>query len=385
MTSESKLIDHLIRLIRSAVDADYIELAVGEDMVVYGSNGDRPTPDSLIREEHQSWLPRTGPADELTDRTDLVGSVAVYPITGPSAEQGTILAFSHTPQRFNERTLEELQIAVVLVERHLDQVVERIRLDQISDVLRQNQNDLHATQAKLELSNNELEQFAYIAAHELVAPLRSVAVYAEVLDMNSGDLDEAQLQSCAREIRDGVALMDRQVRNLLELSSTQQQASDPVPVDLSHVAEAAVESLREDIEQTNATINLAPLPTVRGRRVLLQSVFVNLISNALKYRNPSESLSITIDYSTTQDTHRVRVVDNGPGIDPEDRERIFRLFERASTTAAGSGIGLGLSRRVIEAFGGTLSYEAPETNGSCFVMTFPVIDNQDADDCARAS
>ena len=179
--------------------------------------------------------------------------------------------------------------------------------------------------------------------------------------------------------------MDRQVRNLLELSSTQQQASDPVPVDLSHVAEAAVESLREDIEQTNATINLAPLPTVRGRRVLLQSVFVNLISNALKYRNPSESLSITIDHTTTQDTHRVHVVDNGPGIDPEDRERIFRLFERASTTAAGSGIGLGLSRRVIEAFGGTLSYEAPGTNGSCFVITFPVIDNQDADDCARTS
>ena len=373
MTSEAKLIDRLIRLMGSAIGADFIEIAVGEDMVVYGASGDRPTPDSLIREEHRFWLPRTGPADELTQRPDLVGSVVVYPITGPSAEQGTILAFSHTPERFDEETLEELQNAVVVVERHLDQVVERIRLDQITDVLRQNQDDLHAAQAQLELSNNELEQFAYIAAHELVAPLRSVAVYAEVLDMGSGELDETQLQSCAREIRDGVALMDRQVRNLLELSSTQQQAADPVPVDLSQVVEAAVDSLRVDIEETNASINIAPLPTVRGRWILLQSVFVNLISNSLKYRNPSKQLDIKVESTTTADTHRVYVIDNGPGIDPEDRERIFRLFERASTTTAGSGIGLGLSRRVIEAFGGTLSYEVSETNGSCFVMTFPAI------------
>ena len=251
--------------------------------------------------------------------------------------------------------------------------------------MRQNQDDLHATQAKLELSNSELEQFAYIAAHELVAPLRSVAVYAEVLDMSSGDLDDAQLQSCAREIRDGVALMDRQVQHLLELSSTQEQAADPVPVNLSEVVDAAVESLRDHIDEVGATIEVQQLPTVRGRWVLLQSVFVNLVSNALKYRDQSQPLTIAIESETTSDGHSIRVIDNGPGIDQEDRERIFRLFERASTTAPGSGIGLGLSRRIIEAFAGTLTYQDSDAGGACFVLTFPIAPYEEADGRVRAS
>ncbi len=375
---EAKLFDHLIRLIRAAVDADYVELAVGDDTVTQGAIGDAPTTEPLTREEHRSWFPRFGPANQLTQHDELVGSVVVYPVTGPSAEQGTLLAFSRTPDHFDDETLQELESAVVLVERHLDQVVEQIRLDQITEVLRRNQDDLQATQAKLELSNNELEQFAYIAAHELVAPLRSVAVYAEVLDMNSEELSDAQLQSCTREIRDGVALMDRQVRNLLELSSTQQQAADPVPVDLTPVVEDAVESLRTDIAQAGATVRIrTSLPTVRGGWVLIQSVFVNLISNALKFRDQSRQLEIVIDSETIDHVHRVNVTDNGPGINPEDHDRIFRLFERASTSAAGSGIGLGLSRRILEAFGGHLTYEESESGGSRFILSFPTIECQD--------
>ena len=224
-TEETELIDRLVRLVRRAIDAEYVEVAISGEVLAQSSIAESPLGESLIRDEHLSWMPRFGPADELTLRPELSGSVVVVPITGPSAEQGALLAYSAVEGEFDEQTLDRLKDGVVLVECYLDQFVERIRLDQVTDVLRQNQDDLHATQAKLELSNSELEQFAYIAAHELVAPLRSVAVYAEVLDMSSGDLDDAQLQSCAREIRDGVALMDRQVQHLLELSSTQEQLS----------------------------------------------------------------------------------------------------------------------------------------------------------------
>ena len=384
-TEETELIDRLVRLVRRAIDAEYVEVAISGEVLAQSSIAESPLGESLIRDEHLSWMPRFGPADELTLRPELSGSVVVVPITGPSAEQGALLAYSAVEGEFDEQTLDRLKDGVVLVECYLDQFVERIRLDQVTDVLRQNQDDLHATQAKLELSNNELEQFAYIAAHELVAPLRSVAVYAEVLDMSSGDLDDAQLQSCAREIRDGVALMDRQVQHLLELSSTQEQAADPVPVNLSEVVDAAVESLRDHIDEVGATIEVQQLPTVRGRWVLLQSVFVNLVSNALKYRDQSQPLTIAIESDTTGDGHSIRVIDNGPGIDQEDRERIFRLFERASTTAPGSGIGLGLSRRIIEAFAGTLTYQDSDAGGACFVLTFPIAPYEEAEGRARAS
>ena len=374
---DNELIDRLVRLIRRAIDADHIELAI-DDVVI--QSGQLEGGDVLVREEHLSWLPCFGPAEKLAPGAGLSGDIATYPITGPSAEPGVLLAFSKTSGRFTEETLNELDNAIVLVQSHLDQAVERLRLDQITDALRQNQDDLHTTQAQLELSNNELEQFAYIAAHELVAPLRTVAVYAEVLDMNAKDLDELQLRSATREIREGVAMMDRQVRQLLELSSTQEQAAEPVPVDLASIADAAIERLREDLTHAGAEVTVRILPVVHGRTVLLQSVFVNLISNAVKYRDPSTPVKILIESTTDEGTHRVTVTDNGPGIEAQDQERIFRLFERASTAAPGSGIGLGLSRRIIEAFGGTLGYESPDGGGSRFILTFPSLDAEHAMD-----
>ena len=370
--AEKQLIEHMVRLVRRAVPSDYVEIFVGDEVIsLTASNGHSPTGSSLIVERHLEAGPQSGAARDLSDAVNLEGSIAIHPITGPSAERGSLLVYWADPDLDGEDTVEVLSSAVALVEGHLDQVVERVRLDQLSDVLRRKQEELRAAQAQLQLSNNELEQFAYIAAHELLAPLRSVAVYAEVLGMNPGDLEATQLQRCAHEIRSGVASMDGQIRQLLELSSTQNQATDPEPVDLNVVANNACESLGEEINKANATVEIDHLPTVGGSPVLLQSVFVNLISNAVKFRSTTWPLTVVIRADEIDGESRVQVIDNGPGVDSEDQVRIFGLFERASTSTSGSGIGLGLSRRILEAFGGTLTYSGPEEGGSCFTLTFP--------------
>ena len=374
MTAEKmQLLDHLVHLTRLATAADYVELVVGEEFVVYISDGVAPVSHHLVDEATLLWGPTSGPASRLGD---VGGSFALHPITGAAAEPGSLIAYSSDLDKLDDGTLVELKSAVALIERHLDQAVERIRLDQISDVLRTNHTELQAAQARLEMSNTELEQFAYIAAHELLAPLRSVAVYAEVLEMNTGNLDQAQLHSCAREIREGVALMDRQMRNLLELSSTQQKAAAYGPVDLNETVQRAMESVHDLLYEADATVEVGELPVVAGQTILLQSVFVNLISNAVKYRHPNQAIHIAIDAQKTTRGSSIHVADNGPGVAPEHQERIFGLFERASTTATGSGIGLGLSRRILEAFGGEISYEMSEAGGSCFTLLFPTLETR---------
>jgi len=369
-----QLIEHLVRLARLAAAAEYAELVVGGDLAIRMADGTPPRDQPLLDAAMAVSRPTAGVTNSSAVISEVNGSFALHPITGPSAEPGSLLVFSTQQDALDTHTLDRLTSAVTLIESHLDQAVERIRLDHLSEVLRSNQTQLQDAQARLQMSNDELEQFAYIAAHELLAPLRSVAVYAEVLEMNTGNLEQAQLHSCVREIREGVTLMDRQMRNLLELSSTQKKAAELVEVDLNVCVQKAVDSLRELLGEAEVTIGIDELPTVAGQPVLLQSVFVNLIANSVKYRDPKQTLQITVAADRPDGDHRVRVIDNGPGIEPDDRDRIFRLFERASTSTAGSGIGLGLSRRIVEAFGGTISYESADSGGSCFALHFPAGD-----------
>ena len=372
MSTESlKILDHIVRLARHSTGADYVELSVGENPDIEVTDGgplihrlDRAAINQAFH--HAAVGPTNG--NPLFPGFD-DGSFAIHPVTGPSAEAGWLLVLSTKPHTLSSDTFESLSSAVRLAERCLDETVERIRLDQISDVLRINQTELRDAQARLELSNSELEQFAYIAAHELLSPLRNVVVYADLLQ--TSDLDQAQIQNCAKEIRRSVSLMDQQLHYLLELSSTQREAADPQPVDVTQVAQGAIDNLKDALEESNTKVNLAELSVVGGREVLLQSVFVNLISNAIKYRDPNHDLVISIEGEQDASGSRVFVSDTGPGIDEQHRDRIFQLFERASTSTPGSGIGLGLSRRIVEAFGGSISYEERDSGGSRFVLAFP--------------
>ncbi len=368
-------LEHLVRLACFSVNADRAEFIMGDEprLRVAASVGDNQSPIHVP----QSFFsgPKCGSTADFDTLRDVdFGSIVSIPVTGPSAESGWLVAVHSEPNGLSPNAPAILQSTVALIESQLDRSVERTRLDQLSEVLRTNQSALQLAQTRLEMSNTELEQFAYIAAHELLSPLRSVVVYAELLQTNLGTLDASQMLACANEIRKGVSLMDQQLRHLLELSRTQQDAADPEPVDLGVIVRDALKALQRVVDDAGATVHVGELPIVSGRPVLLQSVFSNLIANAVKYHAPDRDPVIKIVAEQDESGILIHVEDNGQGIVPENRERVFALFERASSDTPGSGIGLGLSRRIVEAFGGTIAYTEAEQGGSIFTIRFPQID-----------
>lgn len=366
------MLRHLVELACSATGADTAEL------VILGDPEFRLHAGTGNVGGHPSWADSVQIGDTDTAHiegaaTEAHGLIAV-PITGPSAESGWLAVANNSKVDLAASSVESLGRVATLIEERLDRTVERIRLDQLGSVLRANQEELKVARDQLAATNTDLEQFAYIAAHELVSPLRSVAIYAEVLErlIPQDDSDTAdQARRCADAIRSGVTTMNQQVQYLLEFSRTQGTASSTEPVDVGDVVHSALDTLADSLEEANAVITVEEMPTVIAREVPLQSVFANLIKNAVTYRHPDRQLKLTISSETEDGNCRISIADNGVGIDAEDRSRVFQLFERASTDAPGTGIGLALSRRIVEAYGGEIGIEEDSPVGSTFWLELP--------------
>jgi signal transduction histidine kinase len=379
VTVKSEVLMKLLELARRSTGASVAELVAPDDLAQPLFCSDQP--DLEVMNDDCSSL---GLSLHVADATDdarclgWVGSFAALPVTGPSGGGGWLAVASADPEGLAADALWSLERIAELVEDHLDRAFEQERLDQLGEVLVSSQAHLQRVRNRLEASNDELEQFAYIAAHELVAPLRAVAVYAEVLERYVDDkatVSADQARACASEIRSGVGLMSQQVQYLMELSRTQTDAAQPEPVDLAGVVLEAVDNLAEPIAEVDAKIEVRALPVVAGRAVPLQSVFSNLISNALRYREPERTLVVTIDSEDLPEGPLVRVTDNGIGVDNDECRRIFQLFERSpdATHVPGSGIGLSLSRRIVEAFGASIGVDKADPVGSVFWIQFPPV------------
>jgi len=313
--------------------------------------------------------------DEPTVHLVNGSAVTASPVVGSAAEAGWVGVLHKHPDDIDPRTAELVTKIARLLEECLDRAAEQVRLDELSDLLRSNQEHLHVTRDELSMSNQELEQFAYIAAHELVAPLRAVAVYAEVLESVTviSDADSASgAQDCVNQIRAGVQQMTKQVQSLLNLSTNQLDAAAVTPIDVGHVVQAALDTVALSLDEVDAIVHIAePLPTVVATSIPLQSVFANLFSNAVRYRAPDRQLEIRVSSTVDDQGVRIEVSDNGSGVSEIDHARIFQMFERASTVGAGSGIGLALSRKILAQFGATIGVDAGESAGSVFWLRFP--------------
>lgn len=229
---------------------------------------------------------------------------------------------------------------------------------------------LEAHAAELERSNKELEQFAYVASHDLQQPLRMVASYTALLEKRyKGQLDE-RADKYIHYAVDGALRMKRLLNDLLELSRVGRKGAPFDEVDLAAVVADSRQLLHPTAEE--AAFEISELPTVQGDHTQLVRVFQNVIGNALKYRG-EEPPRIRIHAEKQAGMWCVQIQDNGIGFEPEHAERIFDMFRRlhGPDEYEGTGIGLAIVAKIIERHGGRAWAESRSGNGTTVSFTLP--------------
>ncbi|WP_137288583.1 ATP-binding protein [Natronorubrum halophilum] len=225
---------------------------------------------------------------------------------------------------------------------------------------------------KLEASNERLEQFAYAASHDLQEPLRMVSSYLQLIERRYADALDSDGEEFLEFAIDGADRMREMIEGLLEYSRVETQGEPFEPVDLDRVLEDVLETLRLQVEETDAEVTTDELPRVEGDAGQLRQVLQNLLSNAITYSG-DDPPRIHVGAERRGNRWSVSVRDEGIGIDPEDQERVFEVFQRlhSRTEYRGTGIGLALCRRVVERHGGEIWVDAEPGKGATFSFTLP--------------
>jgi signal transduction histidine kinase len=227
---------------------------------------------------------------------------------------------------------------------------------------------------ELRRSNTDLEQFAYVASHDLQEPLRKIASFCQALQTRyHGQLDDRADQYIDFAV-DGAKRMQTLINDLLAFSRVGRGGREHELVDLNDVVASVRSALADTLQRTAANVIVGELPTVRGDRVQLASLFQNLITNAVKFSD-AEPPVVHITAVRRGEQWQLSCSDNGIGIDPEYAERIFLIFQRLHSRDAyeGSGIGLALCRKIVEYHGGRIWLDTDHTAGACFHMTLPIV------------
>ena len=242
----------------------------------------------------------------------------------------------------------------------------------LRDQRRKFEKDLASKVVELARSNAELEQFAYIASHDLQEPLRMIANYTQLLaERYRGRLDE-QADKYIGYTVDGAVRMQALIQDLLKLSRVGKSEIEPRTTGCVAVVEQALRNLQAMVDDSHAVVSWNGLPVVMADPSQLTQVFQNLIGNAIKFHGPDTPL-IEISAERRGAEWVISVSDNGIGIPGESWQDIFVVFRRLHTRDeyAGNGIGLAICKKIIERHGGTLWIEAQATPGCCFRFTLP--------------
>jgi PAS domain S-box-containing protein len=266
----------------------------------------------------------------------------------------------------------EMTISTMRIEEN---VIFSAFIHDISDRMRAKE-ELERAAAELRRSNEELEQFAYIASHDLQEPLRMVASYTQLLEKRYA----AQLDDAAREFIgfavDGAKRMQQFITGLLRYSRVGTEARVLEPVKLEEVFAAAMANLKICVGESGAQVEARGLPVVKGDPRQLTQLFQNLIGNAAKFRKPGEAPRVEVQAEREGDFWRVSVRDNGIGLDPRFSERVFTIFQRLHTREEyeGTGLGLAICKKIVERHGGRIWVESREGEGATFFFTLPAAD-----------
>ncbi len=285
-------------------------------------------------------------------------STAFLPLIVQSEVRGII----HLASRKLGYFTDEKQEYLMMIARLMGIVVENQQLLQSSIKYAEDLNR----------SNQELEQFAYVASHDLQEPLRMITGYTQLLSKRyKGKLDQSADEFMGFVV-DGAKRMQVLINDLLTYSRVGTRGKEVAPTDCALVLDKTLEGLRVAIQESGAVVTAEPLPVVMGDETQLGQLFQNLIGNAIKYRD-HEPPAIHVSCQRENEVWRFAVADNGIGIDPQHAERIFQVFQRLHTREeySGTGIGLAVCKKIVERHGGKIWVESQGVKGATFYFTLP--------------
>jgi PAS domain S-box-containing protein len=278
----------------------------------------------------------------------------------------------HVRQRRVDGTIIWVSLSKTLItshdgERYIDGLVEDITVRKEAEVT------LMAKAEELARSNAELEQFAYVASHDLQEPLRMVSAYSSLVIDRYGDRLDDKGRSFLTQVIGGAKRMQELIKDILAFSRIGMMPV-PVQVDCNQLLERVKFNLQDSIARSRATITYQDLPVVVGDPVLLSQLFQNLINNAIKFRKKDSDPVVTISAQRDGQYWRFAVSDNGIGIPKEHSSKIFGVFQRLHTREEypGTGIGLAICNKVIQQHGGSIAVTSLVGVGSTFNFTIAV-------------
>ena len=233
------------------------------------------------------------------------------------------------------------------------------------------EGQLELAHANLERSNAELDQFAYVASHDLKEPLILLSAYARMLEDRHGDRLDEEGRTFLGHVRDEAGRMKSMIDDLLDYSRLETRADELGPVELSEALDTALRTLGPRIEEANARVEVTgALPVVHGSATQFERLLRNLIGNAVKFHS-DEAPRVEVSAERVGTEWEVSVRDNGIGIDPAKADRIFDVFQRlhSQDRYAGTGMGLAICKRIVERHGGRIWVEPAPEGGSVFRFT----------------
>jgi PAS domain S-box-containing protein len=303
-------------------------------------------------------IQHTPDARTETMRSFGLQAYACHPLLVQGRVLGTVGFGTRNRARFTPAELSLMSAVADQVAVALDRQRAQVALQQIAEDLRR--------------SNHDLEQFAYVASHDLQEPLRAVSGYVMLLEHRFPETLDAKARSYIAGAFEGASRMERLIMDLLAYSRVDRLGDQFAPTDLNAALEQALSNLQASIKSTQAAITRDPLPTLFVDATQIMQLFQNLIGNALKFHGASP-LQIHVGAQRQEGRWVFSVRDNGIGIEPQYFERIFRLFQRLHTRKeyAGTGIGLAICKKVVERHGGTIWIESQLGQGATFSFSLP--------------
>ena len=234
--------------------------------------------------------------------------------------------------------------------------------------------ELTEAKQKLERSNKDLQDFASAASHDLQEPLRKIQSFGELLQKEYGGSLETKAKDFLQRMQNASARMQSLIRALLTYSRVTTKAQPFTPVDLNKAAQEALSNLEMGLQQTHASVEIHPLPSVEADSIQMTQLFQNLIGNAIKFAREGVPPEVKVYCLLSDDKSELHVEDNGIGFDENYAEQIFAPFERLHGRAKyeGTGIGLAICRRIVERHGGEISARSSPGKGSTFIVTLPL-------------